>query len=108
MHPKPGEVSFLIGPLRFESPQDCIERAKEDQLTAISSQLLSFIKTVECYRMRETVCVNEMLITFHGRCSFHMYMPNKPAKYGIKVMGLADAHTQYLYNACIYSGKEES
>lgn len=34
-----------------------------------------------------------------------MYMPKKPAKYGLKVMVLADARTHYFYNGYIYTGK---
>lgn len=32
-------------------------------------------------------------------------MPKKPAKYGLKVMVLADARTHYFYNGYIYTGK---
>jgi hypothetical protein len=46
------------------------------------------------------------LIPFRGRCRFRMYMLSKPAKYGIKVMCLTDAHSSYLYNAYIYVGKD--
>lgn len=35
-----------------------------------------------------------------------MYMPNKPAKYGIKLICLTDAHNSYLLNAYIYVGKD--
>jgi hypothetical protein len=35
-----------------------------------------------------------------------MYIPSKPAKYGIKVMCFTDAHSSYLYNAYIYVGKD--
>lgn len=58
------------------------------------------------YSVRETACVDEMLIAFRGRCRFRMYMPNKPAKYGIKVMAMTDARTQFLYNVYIYSGRD--
>ncbi|KAJ8897823.1 hypothetical protein PR048_003176 [Dryococelus australis] len=46
-----------------------------------------------------------MLVGFRGRCRFRIYMPNKPSKYGIKVMILSDARTSYFYNAYIYTGK---
>lgn len=32
-------------------------------------------------------------------------MPNKPKKYGIKVLCLADAKSSYMYNGYIYTGK---
>lgn len=34
-----------------------------------------------------------------------MYMPKKPARYGIKIMAMTDARTHYLYNAYLYTGK---
>lgn len=56
--------------------------------------------------MGELACIDEMLIGFRGRCRFRMYIPNKPRKYGIKVMALTDARTHYFYNGYIYSGKD--
>ncbi|XP_050296467.1 uncharacterized protein LOC126736246 [Anthonomus grandis grandis] len=47
-----------------------------------------------------------MLVPFRGRCGFRMYIPNKPAKYGIKVQVLSDAKTHYLVDAKIYAGSE--
>lgn len=56
--------------------------------------------------MGELTCIDEMLIGFRGRCRFRMYIPNKPRKYGLKVMALTDARTHYFYNGYIYSGKD--
>ena len=49
-----------------------------------------------------TVIVEEMLVPYRGHCRFIVYMPKKPAKYGLKVMCMTDARTHYLYNAYIY------
>ena len=46
-----------------------------------------------------------MLLAVKGRCKFVIYMPNKPSKYGIKIMILSDARQFYVYNAYIYHGK---
>lgn len=98
---------FLLTALRFDNPDDRQDRAKEDAAAAISNILQSFIEnSQQCYSVGETACVDEMLIAFRGRCRFRMYMPNKPAKYGIKVMAMTDARTQFLYNAYIYSGRD--
>jgi hypothetical protein len=35
-----------------------------------------------------------------------MHIPNKPRKYGIKVMLLADARNQFAYNGYIYAEKD--
>ncbi|KAJ8889993.1 hypothetical protein PR048_009498 [Dryococelus australis] len=37
-----------------------------------------------------------------------MYMPNKPAKHGIKLMCLTDAHNSYFLNSYIYVGKNSN
>ncbi|XP_070301374.1 piggyBac transposable element-derived protein 4-like, partial [Salvelinus sp. IW2-2015] len=39
------------------------------------------------YNPGPEVTVVEQLVPFRGRCPFRQYMPSKPAKYGIKVMG---------------------
>lgn len=48
--------------------------------------------------------IDEMLIAFRGKCKFRMYMPNKPAKYGLKIQAMTDARIGYFYNAYIYTG----
>jgi hypothetical protein len=45
-----------------------------------------------------------MLVSFHGHRHFKQFMPNKPAKYGIKVVCLADARNSYFHNEHIYVG----
>lgn len=35
-----------------------------------------------------------------------MYIPNKPNKYGLKIMCCTDARTGYFYNGYIYTGKD--
>lgn len=50
--------------------------------------------------------VDEMLHQFRGRCRFVMYMPNKPAKYGIKLYALCDARMFYVWNFEIYCGAQ--
>lgn len=35
-----------------------------------------------------------------------MYIPSKPAKYGIKVFSLVDAKMNYTYNLEVYAGKQ--
>ncbi|CAK1582588.1 unnamed protein product [Parnassius mnemosyne] len=47
-----------------------------------------------------------MLVAFRGRCSFKMYMPKKPNKYGLKIMCMTDAKNGYLVDAYIYLGKD--
>lgn len=98
--------STLLNCLRFDDAANRQERLKTDRLAAISALFDKFItNSQENYVPGANLCIDEMLIPFRGRCKFVMYMPNKPAKYGIKVLVLSDAETYYTYNAYIYCGK---
>ena len=57
------------------------------------------------YKAGPVVTIDEQLLAFRGRCNFRMYIPNKPAKYGIKVFMVCDADTLYCLNAFPYLGK---
>ena len=49
--------------------------------------------------------VDESIVAFKGRCSFKIFMPSKPDRYGIKIWSMVDSKTSYLWNAEIYQGK---
>ena len=51
------------------------------------------------------VSVDEQLIPFRGRCLFRMYLPNKPAKYGLKIFMVCDSKSQYCIFGIPYLGK---
>lgn len=97
---------FILLALRFDNPNDRDERKKTDPSAAVSEIFNKFIENSrELYSPGPTMCVDEMLVPFRGRCTFKMYMPKKPAKYGLKVMCLTDARTHYVYNWYMYCGK---
>lgn len=97
---------FILHVLRFDNPDDRDERKKDVKEAAISKIFYKFIENSQlCYTVGPSCCVDEMLVPFRGRCSFKMYLPNKPAKYGLKIQCLTDAKTNYLYSAYIYTGK---
>ncbi|GBP24123.1 PiggyBac transposable element-derived protein 4 [Eumeta japonica] len=50
--------------------------------------------------------LDEQLLAFRGRCAFRQYIPNKPAKYGIKVFALVDVYYPYTFNLEIYAGQQ--
>lgn len=56
--------------------------------------------------MSEYCTIDEKLEPFRGRCQFRQYIKSKPAKYGIKIFGLADARTFYVLNLEIYCGQQ--
>lgn len=45
-------------------------------------------------------------MSFRRRCSFIQYIPNKPAKYGIKIFALCDAKIFFTGNLEVYCGKQ--
>ena len=59
------------------------------------------------YKPGKYLTIDESLVPFRGRCSFKVYMPKKPDKYGIKIWTMADATNSYLCNAQIYRGKQK-
>ncbi|CAE1143291.1 unnamed protein product [Acanthosepion pharaonis] len=52
--------------------------------------------------------VGEQLLAFRGRCPFRMYIPNKPAKYGIKIVIVNDVKNKYMLSGIPYLGKQET
>lgn len=99
--------SILLCALRFDNPEDREERKKSVPAAAISFVFNTFVENCQsAYGLGQSATIDEMLVSFRGRCRFKMYMPNKPAKYGIKIQCLTDARNSYLYNAYIYTGKD--
>lgn len=86
--------SCLINCLRFDDSTIREERLKEDRLAPISDLFNKFISNCQSqYCPGPYLCIDEMLLAYRGRCKFIIYMPQKPAKYGIKIMVLSDART---------------
>lgn len=97
---------FLLNCLRFDDRATREDRKKFDKLAPIRSIFDSFVKNCkESYNPSEFVTIDEMLHRFRGRCSFVQYMPNKPAKYGLKMYALCDGKTLYCCNFEVYCGK---
>lgn len=51
--------------------------------------------------------IDEQLLGFLGNCPFRLYISNKPATYGMKIIMMCDADTYYMCNAMIYHGKKK-
>lgn len=97
---------FLLQAMRFDNSEDRHERKKDMKEAAIGKIFYKFVENSQaCYSTGVSVCIDEMLVAFRGRCAFKMFMPKKPAKYGLKIQCLTDAKTNYLYNAYIYTGR---
>lgn len=98
--------SFLLCCIRFDDETTRADRRKENKLAPISEMFDKFVtNSKQNYTPGDIMTVDEMLVPFRGRCGFRMFIPNKPAKYGIKVQILADSQTHDMLNAEIYTGK---
>lgn len=80
---------------------------KNKKAAPISWMFDNFVKNCQqLYSLGSCATIDEMLVSFRGRCKFRVYMPNKPCKYGIKIMAITDAKTHYFLNGYIYVGKD--
>lgn len=97
---------FLLSCLRFDNAQTREERKQSNPAAAIAMIFNTLIENSQKnYTVGTSVCIDEMLVPFRGRCKFRMYMPLKPTKYGIKVLCMTDARNNYFYDGYIYCGK---
>ena len=92
--------------IRFDDKSSRAIRLETDKLAAISevSNMIN-IRLRQCYYPSESLTVDEQLVRFFGRCPFRMYMPSKPAKYGIKFWILCDSANGYCLNFQVYTGR---
>lgn len=98
---------FLLRVLRFDSKVTRAERRKTDKFAPFREFWNLFDRNCrENYTPSEYVTVDETLLSFRGRCPFKMYIPNKPDKYGLKIVSLCDARTYYFCGGIPYVGKE--
>ncbi|XP_052745784.1 piggyBac transposable element-derived protein 4-like [Bicyclus anynana] len=98
--------NFLIKCLRFDEKQTRDDRRKEDKFTHIRELWQNMINNFQkWYTPGSYITVDEQLVGFRGRCPFRIYIPNKPNKYGIKLVMAADVNSKYVINAIPYLGK---
>lgn len=98
--------NFLIKCLRFDERQTRDARKSIDNFTHIRELWEKLIDNFQkWYTPGSYITVDEQLVGFRGRCPFRMYIPNKPNKYGIKLVMSADVNSKYVLNAIPYLGK---
>lgn len=98
---------FLVSCLRFDNKDNRQERVKLDKLAPIRAVFEKFVDNCKsAYSPAEYLTIDEKLESFRGRCAFRQYIPNKPAKYGIKVHALVDARSYYVLNLEVYVGQQ--
>ena len=98
---------FLLRMLRFDNIHERKELKEKDKFSPIRDIFETFVSNCrKSYSMSDAVTVDEMLPQFRGRCSFRVYMPNKPSKYGIKIFACCDANNFNTGNKEVYVGKQ--
>jgi len=100
---------FLLACLTFDNPDTRDERRKQDKFAAVRQVWHSFISNCgRLYVPNVNLTVDEQLLEFRGSCPFRMYIPNKAAKYGIKLFLICDSESKYMLNAMPYLGKGDA
>lgn len=98
---------FIVNHLRFDDVDTREERLSLDRLAPFRNLFDEFVSRCQLYYTPfENLTIDEELVAFRGRCKFRQYLPNKPAKYGIKIFALVDAKTFYSLNLEIYAGEQ--
>ncbi|XP_050523011.1 piggyBac transposable element-derived protein 4-like [Daktulosphaira vitifoliae] len=98
---------ILLRAMRFDDIGTRAQRKQFDKLAAIRSIFDEFVLRCEnYYTVWANVTIDEMLESFRGRCSFRVYIPSKPNKYGIKIQALVDSSTFYTSKMEVYVGTQ--
>ena len=59
----------------------------------------------DAYYPGKHVSADESIVAFKGKCSWVVYKPQKPRKWGLSAWVLTDATNGCVYNWCLYTGK---
>ncbi|KAF5276317.1 hypothetical protein FQR65_LT16418 [Abscondita terminalis] len=101
------EISVFDAMYRFDNIHDREVRRSEDKLAPIQNLFEQFVnRCQQNYIVGPDTTIDEMLEGFRGRCGFRQYIKSKPARYGIKIFSLADAHNYYTLNMEVYVGTQ--
>lgn len=83
--------------LRFDDPATREARRQTDKFTPIRDLWDKLIDKCQAnYSPGKCITVDEHLLGFRGRCGFRTFIPNKPAKYGVKLVMTCDVDTKYM------------
>lgn len=93
--------------LRFDDKPTREGRMKLDKMAHIRDLFEMWSESLRSsYVPYESMCVDEQLHPFKGRCGFKQYIPTKPrSKYGLKLFLLCCCRTSYCCNIQLYTGK---
>lgn len=95
---------LLFSKLYFNTPVKPADASKtfyiEDLVACLRMKFLQNREDSSCQS------IDESMTRFKGRSSMKQYMPLKPVKRGIKMWMRSCAKSGYIYDFCIYQGKE--
>ena len=98
----------LIRFLRFDNKGTRNQRYRNDKFAPIREIFLIFQEQIALlYWPNDSITVDEQLFPSRNRCPFLQYMPNKPAKFGIKFWMAADSTSRYVLSVNPYLGRDE-
>lgn len=92
--------------IRFDDCQTREERRTHDKaapIRVIWEKLNENLR--KYYTPGDSLTIDEQLYPYRGRTKFTQYMPNKPAKYGIKIWWICDSKSSFPLHGQIYTGK---
>lgn len=91
---------------RFNNRDTREERDMNDRATCISEIFNDLIQNFQnVYLPGAHITIDQTPVPFRDRVMFLVYNPKKLAKYRIKIIGAADSHNAYFYNAYMYTGR---
>lgn len=92
--------------IRFDNRQRRVLSTNRARLDPIRDFWQAFLNNCKLrYNPESNITIDEMMIPFRGRCSFKMYLPAKPCKYGLKIFAAVELESKYFYTARLYEGK---
>ncbi|XP_072394910.1 uncharacterized protein [Diabrotica undecimpunctata] len=75
---------FILRYIWFDDESTRIQRQEFDKLAAIREIVEAFNSNLpKYYNLSAYTTIDEKLKAFRGKCSFRIYIPNKPNHYGI-------------------------
>ena len=90
--------NFLLRCIRFDDINTRAEREKNDKFFKFRQVFESFVTNCQKhYIPGDKLTIDEQLLGFRGQCPWRMYIPSKPAKYGIKIIMICDAESYYVH-----------
>ncbi|XP_040918201.1 piggyBac transposable element-derived protein 4-like [Toxotes jaculatrix] len=98
----------IVSTIRFNDKLTRSRRLKDSKMAAIWVVWEKWAPRLQLmYNPGVDICVDEQLVPFRGHCRFRQYIPNKPARYGMKIWVACDARTSYAWKMLVYTGKQD-